>query len=190
VPSNPLSRNFYQTAQLAYFNSETTDQKAATNAMTIANERSKDSCHQIPTLLVLTQRGAIAAPVIELRGARVGMVCHLTRSSQRPVTLEVVGDAGCAQGVIADLGFNAHLARVALDHAIGVLLRHAVRGASRPPRGAEERPVPVPGDAGCPDVFIQVAFQLVMAGCLMLLATLLVQAHPAAAPRDAASPRA
>jgi hypothetical protein len=52
-----------------------------------------------PHLFVFIERGFIVAPVIELGGARRGMVRHLLRLFQRPVALEVIGDAGGAQAV-------------------------------------------------------------------------------------------
>ena len=48
--------------------------------------------------------------------------------------------------------------------------------------GPEKRPVEVPGDAGGGEVGVQIQLQVVMTGDYMLLAALLVQPDPAAAP--------
>ena len=54
----------------------------------------------------------------------------------------------------------------------------ACRSCGRRP---EQGPVRIAGDAGRRDVFIEVLFQIVMAGNLVLLAAFFMQAHPAAA---------
>lgn len=47
---------------------------------------------------------------------------------QRTVVFQISGDAGRAESVIADPGLDADIRRVALNHPIGVLLRHRVAG--------------------------------------------------------------
>src|SRR6516162_1226886 len=47
------------------------------------------------------ERDAILTPVVELRGAGRGMRRHLARLLQRAAVLEIGGDAGAAEGVVA-----------------------------------------------------------------------------------------
>lgn len=55
-----------------------------------------------PNLTLFIERGDIAAPVVTLRGAGVGMVCHLAGLCQGVVAFQVIGDACRPHGVIAD----------------------------------------------------------------------------------------
>lgn len=55
------------------------------------------------------------------------MIRHLLRVFQGAFTFQIIGDAGGAQAVITNVGFNSRLARPPLDHAKGVRLGHAVR---------------------------------------------------------------
>ena len=45
---------------------------------------------------------------------------------ERALVFQVGGDAGRAEGVIADAGLDAGVSRAALNHAVGVLLPHGV----------------------------------------------------------------
>jgi hypothetical protein len=62
----------------------------------------------------------------------------------------------------------------ALNHAVGVLLPHGVAGerAGLAGRRAEQRPVSVGGDASGSDVCVEILFQIVVTGNLVLLASL------------------
>lgn len=57
-----------------------------------------------PDPLIFVQRSFIVAPVVQLSGARGGMVRHLLRILQGAFTFQVIGDSGGAQTVIADVG--------------------------------------------------------------------------------------
>jgi len=96
---------------------------------------------------------------------------HLERSA----VFEVGGDAGGAEGVVADQGLDAGLSGPSADHAEDVLLVHGgvVQLARASSRGAEERTVEIAGDAGSRDVLVEVAFEVVMTGDLVLLSALL-----------------
>src|SRR5262249_11518210 len=126
-----------------------------------------------PYLAVLIERGDIAAPVVKLRGAGVGMVGHLTGLRERAVAFQVIRDAGGAHGGIADAGGDPRPPRMPLDHAVGVLLRHGVRRAGGAACGAEERPLSIVGDACSGDVLIQKSFELGNTGRFMFLTALL-----------------
>jgi hypothetical protein len=64
------------------------------------------------------------------------MVRHRLRVFQCAGAFEVFGNAGRSSRVIADLGFYPCRPCVALDHAVGVGLCHAVRLAGYPPRAS------------------------------------------------------
>ena len=49
----------------------------------------------------------VLAPIVELGGAGGGMRRHLTGLLQRAAVLQVGGDAGAAEGVVADFGGDA-----------------------------------------------------------------------------------
>ena len=91
------------------------------------------------------------------------MIGDLLRGPERALVLEVGGDAGGAEGVMADPGLDAGVPGAALNHAIGVLLLYGVAGkrTSLAGRRAKQRPVWVASDTGCRDVFVQVVFQIV-----------------------------
>jgi hypothetical protein len=57
--------------------------------------------------LDLIERDLIVAPVIEAGGARALMVGHLLRDFELAAVAQVFGDAGGAEGVIADPGQDA-----------------------------------------------------------------------------------
>jgi hypothetical protein len=77
------------------------------------------------------------------------VVGDLLRGLQRAVVLEIGGDAGGAEGVIADAGLDAGGLGAPLYHAVGVLLPHGVAGqcAGLAGRRAEQGAVRVAGDA-------------------------------------------
>lgn len=80
------------------------------------------------------------------------------------------------------LGFDARLARAALDDEIGIGLCQALRRAGLASCRAKERPVLIVGQSRRGEIFIHVDFELVMAGRFMLLAALFMEPHPAAPP--------
>ena len=57
--------------------------------------------------LHLIEAEFLAPTVVELRRARAGMVRHLRRLLQRPAVLQIRGDPGRAENVIAELGRDA-----------------------------------------------------------------------------------
>jgi len=93
-----------------------------------------------PYLLVLVKRNLVASPVIELRGARRGMIRHLLRMLECSVMLQVGGDAGRAHHMVADERFDSRRFCTSADHAKGVLLCHAMHKAglasARAPEGS------------------------------------------------------
>ena len=103
--------------------------------------------------------------------------------SRAPLLLEVGGDAGGAEGMVADAGLDAGGFGAPLNHAVGVLLPQGLGGeqAGAAGGGPEKRPVEVLGNAGSREVGVEVQLQVVMTGDCMLLAALLVQPDPAAA---------
>ncbi len=134
-----------------------------------------------PHPLVFFERDLVVAAVVKLGGARRRVIGHLLRVLKRPAVGQVIGDAGSAKRVIADLGRDAGLPGPPLDHPVGIRLPHALRSAGRPPCGPEQRSFPVGCDAGRGQVLVEHRFELVMARSFMFLAALLVQPNPAAA---------
>lgn len=96
--------------------------------------------------------------------------------------LQVRRDAGRPESVLSDGGIDARGACAPLDHAVSVLLPHALLPAGLPSGGAEQRAVGIAGQACCRDVIVEILLQLVVTRNFMLLATFFVQPDPAAAP--------
>ena len=66
------------------------------------------SCSALnPHAFVFIRAHLIGAPVVQLCGARRGMVRHRWRVFQRAGAFQVIGDAGHPQAMIADFGFDA-----------------------------------------------------------------------------------
>src|ERR1017187_1385693 len=97
------------------------------------------------------------------------------------VVLQVGGDAGGAESVIADPGLDTGDTGAALNHPVGVLLPHRLLLTGLAARRSKQRPVRIARDPGRRDVLVEVFLKVVMTGDLMLLAVLLMQADPAAA---------
>ena len=111
---------------------------------------------------------------------------HLLGDLQAPAVLEVGRDAGGAEGVAADLGLNSGRGRPAADHPPHIRLLHGLDSelARAAARGAKQRTFPVLPDAGRRDILMEVLVKVVVRGHGVLLAALLMQAHPAAALLD------
>jgi hypothetical protein len=82
--------------------------------------------------LDLIEREFTAPPVIELRGARAGMVRHAGRLLERAAVFQVGGDPGRAEAVIADLCANAGRGGAPSDHEVGVGLGQGGAGDHNP----------------------------------------------------------
>jgi hypothetical protein len=100
--------------------------------------------------LDLIEADLVAPAVIELRRARTGVVGHGCCVFECAAILQVGGDAGGAEGVVANLRRYAGRRGAALDHGIGIGLGQG--SARQLPRTAayrpEERPLRILGDAG------------------------------------------
>ena len=99
---------------------------------------------------------------------------------QQALVFEVGGDAGRAEGMVAGVGAETGHQHLALDHPVGVLLIHPPGQAGLAAGRAEQKAVRVVGDAGGGDILVEIFFQRVMAGHLVLLAALFMQPDPAA----------
>src|SRR5260370_41613230 len=99
---------------------------------------------------------------------------------ERAAVVEIGGDAGGAEGVIADRRRNTGVPRAALKHAPGVGLRHrAVRKNSRAPvAGPEKHPLEIAGEGRGLDVVLQVGLEIMMAGHHGFLAAFFVESEP------------
>ncbi len=130
--------------------------------------------------LDLVERNFLGAAVVKLRRARRGMVRHLRGAFERTAVLEVGRDARRAERVVADLRGDAGGSGTPLNHLIGVCLGQGVAGelAGRAAVGLEQERLRVVRKARAGEILMQVGFEIVMAGHGMLLAALLVQAHP------------
>src|SRR5262249_6909881 len=68
------------------------------------------------------ERDAVLAPVVELGGAGGGMRRHLARLLERAAVLQVSGDAGAAEGVVADLRCDAGRLGATAHHCPGITI--------------------------------------------------------------------
>jgi len=100
---------------------------------------------------------------------RYNYAIGVLRHFQLAAILQVGGDAGGAESVIADARLDAGRFRAALDHAVGVLLVHRFFGqeARFAGRRAEQVTVRVTGDAGRLDVLVQEVIEIVVTGNVM-----------------------
>lgn len=100
--------------------------------------------------LDFVQVNLVGAPVVELRGAGRGVVGDGGGAFERTAVLEVGGDAGGPEGVVADLRGDVGRLGPPLHHRIGVGGGEGGPGQfGRPtPDRPKQRPVAVPGDAG------------------------------------------
>ena len=93
--------------------------------------------------LDLIEADLVAAAVIELRRSRRGMVRHRGGLFERAAILEIGGDPGRPEAMVAELGSDAGCRGAPADHRIGIRLRqHGVRqlvGAASD--RAEQRPL-------------------------------------------------
>jgi hypothetical protein len=67
-------------------------------------------------LFVLVERSFIVPPIVELRGARRGVVGHYLGVLDPALVFQVIGDPCGPQAVIADLRLNPGSPRPAPDH--------------------------------------------------------------------------
>lgn len=107
---------------------------------------------------------------------------HLLGNFEFAAVLEIRGDAGCAEGVTADPGFDAGFFGAPLNHAVYVRAPHRMlcEQAGLSERRTEERTCFLCGDTRRFDVLIQIVFEVVMARHLVELAVFLLKAHPPA----------
>jgi subtilisin family serine protease len=70
--------------------------------------------------LDLIERYFIACPIVKLSGARTFVRRHGLGVFERPAGFKIGGDAGCPEGVAADLDLEAEVGGAALDHAPGI----------------------------------------------------------------------
>src|SRR5215472_6766545 len=119
----------------------------------------------------VVERDAILAPVVELRGSRRRMCRHLPGLLQRAAVLEVGGDAGAAERVVADFGGDAgglgapahHSPSVGAVEPLAIELRLPTAvGANLD--GPEEGDPPSIREPGTLYIFGQVAVERVMTG--------------------------
>src|SRR5271170_1301869 len=134
-------------------------------------------------LLYLVQRNFILATVVELGRPGRFVIGELLRGFQRSLVLQIRGDTSRAKGVVTDPGLDAGGPGAPLDHPVGVLLPHGVAGerAALVGRRLEQWRIRIAGYAGVGDVFIEVLFEIVVTGNLVLLAAFFVQAYPSPA---------
>jgi len=78
--------------------------------------------------LYLIERHLVAPPVVELRGARAGVVGHGSGLLQRAAVLEVRRNAGGPETVVADLGLDAGRRSPPANHRVGVGLGQGSAG--------------------------------------------------------------
>src|SRR6516225_11184002 len=110
---------------------------------------------------------------------------HLAGLLQRAPVLEVGGDPGAAEGVVADLRCDAGRPGATAHHSPSIVSVEPLTIELRLPAtiraifdGLEEGDPSGVRDVGTLKVFGQIALQRVVAGHLVELATLLVEPHP------------
>ena len=93
--------------------------------------------------------------------------------------LEVGSDASRPEGVATDLGLDSGRERPPANHPPDIGLEQGIAGqlAGPAPHRPKERPLSVLGDAGRPDVLLEVAVQIVVGRHRVLLAALLATVH-------------
>jgi hypothetical protein len=78
--------------------------------------------------LHLVERHLLGPPVVKLRRARAGVVRHLRGFFERAAVLQISGDAGRAESMIADARGDTGGTGAPLDHRIGVRLGQGSAG--------------------------------------------------------------
>ena len=98
------------------------------------------------------------------------MIGDLLRDFERAAVLEVRGDAGGAERVVADLRFDAGSGCSPLNDAVGVLLPEwfAAQHARFSGRRLKERLIRIASEARGGDVGVEQVFQFVVARHFML----------------------
>lgn len=136
-----------------------------------------------PDPLDLIDAHLVASAIIELRGARAGVLCHCRRLLKRAPALEIRRDPRCPKRVIANFGGDAGRRRALVDHRIGVCLRQQRPRelAYAAPDRAGQRPLGIVAQARAVDIGGQVFLEAMMARHAVALAALLAEPHPEAA---------
>ena len=91
--------------------------------------------------LNIVEARLVAAPIIELRGARRGVVRHRRGLFERHAILQLGCDARCSKRVVANLRCDGRRPRSPLNHRIGVRLGQgfAVKLAGSPAAALEQQ---------------------------------------------------
>ena len=114
------------------------------------------------------------------------MVGHLLGDFEFAAIAEVFGDAGDAEVVAADLGFDAGAGGAAADHTVDVGLGHgpACEASGGAQGGGEEPGLGIWGQGRGKGrgVVLEVGLELVVAGHLVVLAALLAEPDPSPVP--------
>jgi hypothetical protein len=99
------------------------------------------------------------------------VVSDLLRHLQLTAVLQIGGDAGRAEGLIADARLDAGRFRAPADDAVRILLEEGIgcKLAGLAAGAAEEIAVDVIGDAGRFDVIVQTLIETMMTGNVVLL---------------------
>ena len=104
------------------------------------------------------------------------MIGDLLRDFQLAAVLEIRRNAGRAESMIADPGFDAGRFRPPADDAVGILLEKGIGGqlAGLAAGRAEEIAVDVIGNASSLDVVLEILIQIMVTGNVVLLAAFFV----------------
>src|SRR5208282_3313512 len=118
--------------------------------------------------------------VVEFGGAGTFVSCHSLSVLKRAAVVEIGGDAGGAESVVANRRRNIRVTRAALEHAPGVRLRHRAisQNAGAPDGRAEQRPSAIIGKFGGLDVVLQVVLEMMVAGHAVFLTAFFVETDP------------
>ena len=168
---------------LAFFRSRERDSRGWERCLSAASEgkggADKDA-------LDLVERDLVGAAVVEAGGAGAFVVGHLLGDFEFAAIAEVFGDAGDAEVVAADLGFDAGAGGAAADHAVDVGLGHgpACEASGGAQGGGEEPGLGIWGQGRGKGrgVVLEVGLELVVAGHLVVLAALLAEPDPGPVP--------
>lgn len=133
--------------------------------------------------LDLIEADPVVSASIRTGGAGGFVVRHLLGYFELAAVAQIFRDPGGAEAVAADFCADAGLDGPAADHAVNVRLRHGFfrELVCSPAHGAEEVAFRDLFDLRALDIGLQVVVKVMVAGHLVALAALFMEAHPCAA---------
>src|ERR1017187_9996696 len=105
---------------------------------------------------------------------------HLLRELTTTAVAQVLSNASCPKGVIADPSLDPRGVRPSANHPVNIRLGHGIgrECSAAPAHSPKWIALEVAGEASGADVGIQISLEIVVAGHLMALAAFLMQPNP------------